>query len=195
MATVTVLPGTRTEIFWGEMAPCEHVVQMYADDSVFLDALEGFVGSALRDGESAIVIATAAHLHGLEKRMRDHGVDVESAVREDRYVARLAEEVLAEFMVQGWPDPALFESTVSRLIEVARGGTNRKVRAFGEMVAILWMRGEHAATLELEERWSKLCRNENFPLFCAYPREGFTKNATESIVDICRAHSRVIPGY
>src|ERR1700687_4290731 len=103
MGTVSALPSIDHHVFWGEMAPCEHVVQIYGDDSVFLDSLEGFVAGGPRRGGRAIVIATTAHLHGLEKRMREHGVDVEKSRRENRYIARLAEEVLHAFMVNGWP--------------------------------------------------------------------------------------------
>jgi MEDS: MEthanogen/methylotroph, DcmR Sensory domain len=191
MGTVTALPAARA--FWGEMAPCDHVVQIYGDDRVFIDALEGFVGNALREGESAIVIATAPHLHGLERRLREHGVDVERARDESRYVERLAEETLESFLVNGWPDERLFAQCVGELLALARGKEGRKVRAFGEMVAILWARGRVAATLQLELMWTRLCESQDFPLFCAYPRDGFTKNAAESIVDICRAHSRVVP--
>jgi hypothetical protein len=191
MGTVTALPQARA--FWGEMAPCEHVVQIYGDDSVFIDGLEGFVGNALRNGESAIVIATAAHLHALEKRMRDRGVDVAAARAEKRYVDRLAEDTLERFMVDGWPDEEKFAQCVAELLEMARGAEHRKVRAFGEMVAILWARGRVAATMQLEILWSRFCEAQQFPLLCAYPRDGFTRNATESIVDICRAHSRVAP--
>lgn len=192
MGTITALPHQHTQIFWGEMAPCEHIVQIYGDDSVFFDALEGFVASALRNGESAIVIATAGHLHTIEKRMRDHGIDVEAAREQNRFVPRLAEEVLERFMVQGWPDPFLFQATILELTALARGDANRKTRAFGEMVALLWARGAHAATLELEKLWNGLCASEQLPLFCAYPKAIFPKNAVESIVEICRAHSLVV---
>ncbi len=32
------------QIFWGEIAPCDHVVQIYENDEAFLDMLKGFVG-------------------------------------------------------------------------------------------------------------------------------------------------------
>ena len=193
MGTVTALPIVDPEVFWAEMSPCEHIVQIYGDDRVFLDGLEGFVGNGLRNGESAIVIATVTHLHGLERRMRQNGVDVDKARSENRYVPRLAEDVLAEFMVKDWPDEPRFLEAMENLIRQARGEQNRKVRAFGEMVAILWARGNHAATIHLELLWSKVLATEKFPLFCAYPRDTFSKNATESIVEICRIHSRVAP--
>lgn len=192
MGTVTALPKVG-QVFWGEMSPCEHVVQIYGDDSIFMDGLEGFVGSGLRSGESAIVIATTNHLHTLEERMRNHGIDVDLARREKRYVARLAEDTLAEFMVGGWPDEILFRKAVTSLVDLARGESNRKVRAFGEMVALLWARGDHAATLQLEKLWSTFVSEEHFPLYCAYPRDAFPKNAVESIAAICNEHSRLLP--
>ena len=193
MGTVSALPSVKTQVFWGEMAPCEHVVQIYGDDRVFLDGLAGFVGHGLRGGEASIVIATALHLHGLEERLRSTGIDVDRALAEGRYIPRLVEDVLASFMVKDWPDEDLFLRTLDELMEKARGPGQRKVRAFGEMVAILWSRGNHAATIHLELLWTKACNAEKFALFCAYPRDTFSKNATESIVEICRIHSRVAP--
>jgi hypothetical protein len=192
MGTVTALRQD-PHVYWAEMAPCEHVVQIYGDDRVFLDGLEGYVDNGLRRGEAVVVIATATHLHGLEQRLRGRGVDVDQARAQNRYVARLADDVLESFMEGDWPDDARFTTAVRGLISAARGPSNRKVRAFGEMVAILWSRGQHAATIHLELLWSRLCAAEKFPVYCAYPRDTFSKNATESIVEICRIHSRVAP--
>src|SRR4051794_32550571 len=98
MGTVTALPNSRSQPFWEDMGASEHMVQIYGGDAAFLAALEGFVASALQAGESAIVIATAAHLHAIEKRLRDAGVDVEASRGEDRYQGLLAEEVLARIL-------------------------------------------------------------------------------------------------
>jgi hypothetical protein len=195
MGTVTNLKTIRSGIFWGEVAPSEHLVQIYANDDTFLDALEGFVGSGLRAGESVIVLASAAHLHDLEKRLR-HGswIDVDRARWEDRYIALLARETLDKFMVNGWPDEQLFERAVTPLITRARG-EGRRVRAFGEMVALLWAEGNAAATIRLEHLWNKLVAAEKFPLFCAYPLAGFTQDAAASLQTVCDTHSRAIPGY
>jgi hypothetical protein len=193
MGTVSTLPRHKPEAFWAEISPCEHVVQIYGDDRIFLDGLAGFVGHGLRLGEAGVVIATALHLHGLEARLRAGGIDVDRALAENRYIPRLAEDVLAAFMDKDWPDETRFLAVLDELLAKARGPRERKVRAFGEMVAILWSRGNHAATIHLELLWSKACAAERFALFCAYPRDTFSKNATESIVEICRIHSHVAP--
>ncbi len=180
-----------SNVFWGETAPCEHIAQFYEDDGVLLDTLTGFVGGGLKSGESTIVIATADHLKALEQRLCDSGVDVEAARSRNQYIDMLAEQALAKFMVKRWPDDQLFSDFVTDVISVAR--TNgRRVRAFGEMVALLWARGDTAATVRLEFLWQQLCRAQDFSLFCAYPKAGFTDDPTKSPAKICEAHSRVI---
>ncbi len=110
---------------------------------------------------------------------------------EGRYIAMSAETALARFMVNQWPDDQLFANFVTELI--ARAQQNgRRVRAFGEMVALLWARGDAAATVRLEHLWNQICRSHNFPLLCAYPKTGCTEDASESIRNICAAHTRVI---
>jgi hypothetical protein len=175
------------------MSPCEHVVQIYGEDAVFLDGLAGFVGQGLHAGEAAIVIATAFHLHGLETRLRAAGIDVEQALAESRYLPRLAEHVLERFMDREWPDENTFRAELEGLVNRARGPAARKVRAFSEVAAILWARGNHAATIHVELLWSQACGTAKFALFCAYPRDTFSRNATESIVEICRLHTHVAP--
>ena len=185
----------RGDRFWSEIAPCDHCVQIYGDELSFMDALEGYVTSGLSKRESVIVLATAGHLHELEKRLRAKWLDVDRARWEDRYIALLAQETLSLFMEGGMIDEHRFTEVITSLLARARGGVGRKVRAFGEMVAILWEQGHCAAAIELEVLWSKLQAVEQFPLFCAYPRSGFGKNASASIQSVCVAHSRVIPGY
>jgi hypothetical protein len=66
------------------------------------------------------------------------------------------------------------------------------VRAFGEMVALQWARGNSGATHRLEELWHHLCQKDGLSLFCAYPKSGFTQDADVSIKQICETHSKVI---
>jgi hypothetical protein len=179
------------EIFWGEIAPCEHVVQIYENDESFLDLLTGFVSSGVNAGECAVVIATAAHLMALDERLAASGYPVNSLIAETQYIPLDAEETLSRFMVNDWPDENLFHKVISEVIVKAKGN-NRKVRAFGEMVAILWAKGQIGATVRLEHLWNRFCENEAFCLFCAYPESGFTQDAAESVMHICSAHTKMI---
>jgi hypothetical protein len=181
----------QSKVFWGEIAPCEHVAQFYEHDGVLMDALDGFIRGGLRAGDSAIVIATAEHLKVLDERLEASNVDLATARLEDQYITLVAEEALARFMAKGWPDDRLFADFVTELIARARA-KSRCVRAFGEMVALLWARGDQAATIRLEHLWHEICKSQAFSLFCAYPKTGFTENPSKSMDEICAAHSRIL---
>jgi hypothetical protein len=182
-----------SKVFWGEIAPCEHVVQIYENDVVFLDLLNGFVGGGIDAGDSVVVIATAEHLEGLNNRLHEKGFNVGELIKTNQYIPLDAEQALSLFMVNGWPDENLFMHLVSEIIAKAKSG-NRQVRAFGEMVAILWAEGHVGATVRLEQLWNKFCKSEAFCLFCAYPKSGFTQDASESVMHICGAHSKMVAG-
>jgi hypothetical protein len=184
-------PPSEIEVFWGEIAPCDHLVQIYTDDTAFLDSLAGFVSGGLKVGEAVIVIATQSHRSSLDFRLRTLGIDIEAARRQDLYIPLDAQETLSEFMVNGWPDDELFRMVVNSVLARARKNA-RKIRAFGELVALLWAAGHNGATVRLEHVWNQFCKEETFSLFCAYPRSGFTKDADVSIQEICSAHSRVV---
>jgi hypothetical protein len=173
------------------MSPCEHLVQMYDEDGSLLDALEGFIGGALHGNEAAIVIATPTHLAHLNRRLRAQGLDVEHLIKEGQYMPKDAELTLRLFMRNGWPDEHHFAEVVYGLLARAQA-SGRRVRAFGEMVAMLWAQGHTAATVHLEHLWHGLCKEKQFTLFCAYPKSGFTRDAADSVLEICNAHSKVI---
>ena len=184
---------TNADIFWGEIAPCDHVVQIYENDGVFLDALSGFIGGGINAGECVVVIATDEHLNALEIRLKSYGINVQTLVDDDRYIPLNAEETLSKFMVNDWPDEILFMETVSSIIE--RGNCRqRRIRAFGEMVAILWAKGLNGATVHLEHLWNKFCEQHQFCLFCAYPKSGFTQDINFSMDSICGCHTKMIDG-
>jgi MEDS: MEthanogen/methylotroph, DcmR Sensory domain len=127
----------------------------------------------------------------LDDRLNATGVNVDMSRLTEQYITVDAEEALSRFMIKRWPDDHLFLEFVMGLIDraVADG---RRVRAFGEMVALLWARGETAATIRLEYLWNSVCKTQKFSLFCAYPRTGFTEDSSKSMAEICAAHSRII---
>jgi hypothetical protein len=182
-----------TDIFWAEIAPCEHIVQIYESDEVFLDALTGFVGGGIKTNESVIVIASQAHLNSLHERLNSYAIRVDDLISEERYIPLDADLILSKFMVNNWPDEELFIKTVASLMGSLRKH-DRPIRAFGEMVAILWAKGNSGATVYLEHLWNRFCEKAAFCLFCAYPKNGFTEDMNSSMQHICSAHSKMIKG-
>lgn len=183
--------ANKSDLFWDEVSPPEHLVQICQDEAVFLDSLEGFVAGGLRAGDGVVVIATAAHRKALEERLCARDIYCQLPKLGDQYIACDAEEVLARFMVDDWPDESRFEQTITELLNRA-GKDGRRVRAFGEMVALLWGRGRTDATMRLEQLWHRMCHERGFSLFCAYPKACFTHDAHAAIKAICAAHSKVV---
>ena len=184
---------TVADVFWGEIAPCDHILQIYENDEQFINTLKGFVTKGFQLGESVIIIATPEHLRALNQRLREEGWDLFSLTLQDQYIPLSAEETLGKFMINGWPDENLFYHLLTNLLLRARN-RERRVRAFGEMVAVLWSQGYSGATVHLEYLWSRYCESEQFSLFCAYPKSGFTEDAKESLASICACHSKTIAG-
>lgn len=193
MASLKLTDWKKTpgNVFWAEIAPCDHVVQIYESDDMFLDTLFYFIEGGINSDECVIVIATAPHLASLNTRLEQHGYDVSDITNRNLYIPLDAELTLSKFMVNDWPDETLFMDLVSDLINIAKK-ENRQVRAFGEMVAVLWAKGQVGATVRLEHLWNKFCETEAFCLFCAYPQSGFTQDASDSLLHICSAHSKMV---
>lgn len=175
-----------------------HVVHFYSEDAFLLDGLSRFIGTALGAGDAAIVIATEAHRDGLAQRLKARGFDPALAVQQKRFVVLDAAETLAKFMVDDWPDETRFAEVLGNLMAqsfVAQQAENPRVAAFGEMVAVLWERGNIEAAIRLEELWNELARTYPFSLRCAYPMGRFDReDHGEAFLRICAAHDSVIPG-
>ena len=174
-----------------EFSPREHVVQVYEDDAAFLDTLAEFASAGLVQGEAVVVIASPKHRYGLWKRLGKTNLDLVIANSTDQLIVLDADETMAQFMVEAWPDNVLFHDVIGGILDRAKRN-GRKVRAFGEMVAVMWAQGHCGATIRLEHLWADLCQSRDFSLFCAYPRVGFTENTTENISRVCALHSRVL---
>src|SRR5437868_4467501 len=94
---------TSNQVFWGEIAPCEHVVQIYENDDAFLDLLTGYVSGGVNVGDAVIVIATSQHLTGLEERLLSLGHNVQKLIANSQYIPLDADRTLSKFIVNGWP--------------------------------------------------------------------------------------------
>lgn len=182
---------SKTEVFWSEVASDEHVVQLYDNEETLIDMLAGFAGSGFNAGDSVILIATDAHLHALGKRLKAHGIHVDSLIANNQYIPLEANETLSQIMVDDRPDEKRFMKVVGETVKRAQRN-NRKVRAFGEMVAILWAANKPDATIELEKLWNKFCNRQALTLFCAFPRHVFDDSPYDSIPQVCSCHSKII---
>jgi len=174
-----------------------HVVQFYSEDQFLLDEVTGFIGAALSGGGAAVVIATKGHQQKLLQKLEDQGFDLARITADGRCIVVDASETLSRVMVGGMPDPARFSEIVGGVIARAASaatGDNRRVVAFGEMVALLWAEGKSEAAVHTEKLWNQLARTYSFSLRCAYPMQGFCREEhSDALMRICAEHSGVVP--
>ena len=176
-------------------AGANHVVQFYEDDDYLSERVVSFLGGGLTIGQPIVVIATETHVTRFAADLKAMGLDVDAAVERGLMTVLDAEGTLASFMAGAMPDERLFRATVGRVVETSlnrRAGCG--VRAYGEMVNVLWQDGNPEAAIRLEELWNDLLEGHDCSLMCAYAMGNFLKESDgDGMMDVCRQHQHVLP--
>jgi hypothetical protein len=179
--------------FWNETAPGHHLLQIYDNETVFLNSLEGFAGTGLLAGESVIIVATRQHIDQLAERLSAQGFDLDRLRGLHLYNEIDAEVMLPLILRDGMPDRNRFLDQVKRIETLGLENANR-LRLFGEMVVVLASRGETEAALVLEDFWKVFCENNVLTVLCAYPRQLVNQAGGGFQEAVCSCHTRQISG-
>lgn len=174
--------------------PAVHSVHFYDTDEALIHRLSAIVCSGLLNSNSVLIVATGDHRKQLKDTLGIIGVDVGTYEKSDQLILCDAEELLSKFMVKDVPDPELFLSAVGdRLMDAKMRARTKEhgLVVFGEMVAVLWEKGNKAGALTLESLWNNLINERAFHLHCAYPRAVFCQDEA-GILNVCESHSHVI---
>jgi hypothetical protein len=176
-------------------SPIIHSVHFYDRDEALIQRLRSIVSSTIDNGNSALIVATQEHRRQLSAALEANG-DPRGLEMGGRLTFLDADETLSLFMVDGLPDQSRFVSSVGELVKSAKRAAwngRRGLSVFGEMVAILWERGNEAGALQLEALWNDLLSDRAFHLHCAYPRSLFASGrGLSQIRAICDSHSHVV---
>ncbi|HUQ20704.1 MAG TPA: ATP-binding protein [Gemmatimonadaceae bacterium] len=172
-----------------------HDVQFYENDHFLAAAVADFLAGGLSAGQAIIVIATPDHRDAFTLRLKAKGIDTDYASRSGFLTMLDAREMLAHFMDGNFPDPARFRGTVGSVVQNSLSLTgNRCIRAYGEMVDLLWKDGNTDGAIRLEEMWNDLAKSYSFSLLCAYAMGNFYKEShSGDFQRICQSHGHVIP--
>jgi hypothetical protein len=168
-----------------------HGVQFYKDPDALCRIVCGFVGEGLEHGALSVLIATPEHARRIASCLRVRGVDVDGLTRRGDLVTLDAAEILQLIMIDGMPNPGMFRRVLSSAFaRLRRGREHCPIRAYGEMVDLLWKGGLEAAAIRLETLWNQLATTHDFELLCGYSMGNFYKGA--AIADIRGQHSHLI---
>ena len=183
----------KADIFWGDIAFYDHILQVYETDEIFAEAFAGFISSGIHIGDCCVVVATETHLAAINNLLETWEVNTVEAMADGRYIQVNVEELLSKFMVDDQVDEKLFQQAMNPLFEKCRN-TKRVIRACGEVAPTLAGRGNWAAATRVEQLWEELHHKEKFSLFCAYSKNVFGKGTKAKVNHICAQHSKMIAG-
>jgi len=159
-----------------------HEVQYYEHSRFLVTRVADFIAPGLQAGEAAALIAIPKHADLITAELVARGIDVDAATKNGVLVSLDAVETLGKFMLAGRPDPALFQAVIGATIESARARASVSiVRAFGEMVAVLWAQGRPGAAIALEDLWNRLLGHHPFSLLCGYPIDQLDASDIEKV--------------
>ena len=148
-----------------------HLVQVQDSDPTFLIRnVARYLHEGLKRGEPALVIGIAKHNAAILRELQKSGVYTDAAMKDHRIVVLDAHKTLGRFMIEGRSDPRLMDAVIGGAVrDLRRRAAGGNLRAYGEMVGILWSSGRFSAAMVLEEFWNKLQESVDFHLYCSYP--------------------------
>lgn len=155
-----------------ESAP-RQFVQFYEHDDFLVNGVTQFAASGLEAGERVLIIATRAHRQAIFDQLLRRRLKFPRLFAPANYIEVDAASALSNFMIDGRPDPERFQKLIGGYLRDESGPI--RVRAFGEMVALLWAQGNQTGAIALERLWNQLVKDYSVSLFCAYPMSNFAE--------------------
>jgi hypothetical protein len=175
--------------------PAGHGVQLYVELDELAVSVGTFLDAGFRAGEPALVIATAGHKQAFCDELERRGWKLDELQEQGLLTHHDADETLAALLDGDMPSADRFHQVIGSAVdEVASRFSERTIRAFGEMVDLLFQRGDESAAIALEELWNGLLEPRKVALLCAYELDVFNLDAqTSALPEIIRTHTHPRP--
>jgi hypothetical protein len=188
-------PGENWSGLLASAGPRDHIVQLYQDQEFLNRAVCRFAAGAIANGEGIILVPTAAHWDAFRPSLEGEGLDVNAAQSRGQLTIVDVDELLPQFMRGAMPDGPVFLGLAADVIGKARAeGAHAKVRWWGEMVNVLWERGDVAASMNLEDQFDRLAHEHEIAIFCSFVMDNFNGEVHSRMLPrLGQNHSHLIP--
>ena len=168
-----------------------HEVKFYETLESLCRIVAEFLSEGLIAEQPALVIATPEHRQGILAALRVLHVDVDGVQVRGDLLLLDASQTLGRIMRDEMPDAQLFKTTATSALEgLCRDRKDCTVRAYGELVDVLWKAGHDAAAIRLEMLWNALASTHDFSLLCGYAMGSFYKDSALSAIH--HQHSHIV---
>jgi hypothetical protein len=181
-------PGVLTDPISGN-----HIVKVCRDDAERINSVAQYVNEGLTNGEAVAIIARPPLRKALNDFLVTQGFDLQSCKDQGKIEFFDAEFLLLSLRFDDGIDAEAFEKFVSHPLMVMKQKYD-KIRAFGEMVDVLWQKGAYDEAMQLKDRWNDLFKKIEFSLLCTYSLNHLIPSAYDGALEhICRCHTHHIP--
>jgi hypothetical protein len=168
-----------------------HFAQLYRDLDPLGRAVSTFIETGLQRGNALLVTATSTNTDVILGTLKNSGVDPLACRRTGQLTVIDADAMLGRFMRGDLPDWNDFRSAMGAVLEEVQHFGGAAIRAFGEMVNLLWRDGLVPAAIQLEKYLNALSEEFSLSRYCAYLLDSKEREPS-ALHDVCCEHSDVI---
>jgi hypothetical protein len=166
-----------------------HAVKFYENPASLSRIVAEFLSEGLKNGQPALMITTPEHRAAIVDAFTALHIDADAAQANGTLLVLDASQTLTRFMINGMPDAARFHEVASAALStLCAKRPDCTIRAYGEMVDVLWKQGHDAAAIRLEMLWNRLAMTHEFALLCGYSMGNFYKDAGRAAIHHQHTH-------
>lgn len=173
-----------------------HLVQFYgADERTLMRNVSQYVAEGLGRGDRVLIVASQKRAEPFLQQLDALQAGPSQALAENRLIVADANLLLDRFLVDAQPNWKLFDLSVGEMVrELNSRAGSAGLRAYGEMVDILWNRGMQSAAIQLEAFWNRLLTTYSFSLYCAYSVDVFAEGFhPKQVGALLASHTHLLP--
>ena len=160
--------------------PLCHAIGFFKDQHQLCEEIAKFVEDGLRLAQPALIVTNEAHREGIADELMKHGVDVDAAISRGDLLMLDAATTLRTLMNGGaLPDSDIYHRDVGAACAQLLRGRPGPLRIFGDMVDLLWQRGEYDAAIRVEILSNQLAATHPIAVICGYSMGHFLKTASK----------------
>jgi signal transduction histidine kinase/CheY-like chemotaxis protein len=183
----------RAEVL-GHLEPT-HTVQFYEDPDYLCRVVADFMVIGLDAGQPAIVVASRNRCDSITKCLGTLGCDAGRLQSDGRLTVLDARAALPAITSGRRIDRDRFRKRIgAELAKLAAARPRSTIRAYGELVDVLWGIGNHEGALRVEELWHEMALEYPLSLLCGYSIDHFCRDEHElQMHEVCAWHTHVLP--
>ncbi len=175
------------------MPTYNHMVQVCQNVTSQAEILTRYIKEGLLNNEGVIVIARPSLRRTVLSKLDALGFDSQTIKNQGQVRFFDAEFLLSNILIDGVIEEQAFQKLVGIPIQAAQSKFG-KVRAFGEMVDILWQRDLQDMAMQLEDLWEDLCTKQGLVFLCTYLLDNLDPNDYDNALEkIYKHHTHLVP--